>query len=119
MGISPEYYEAAKIDGANKWQQIKFITLPTLKPTVITLFILNISKIFCSDFGLFYQVPKNSGALYSVTQTIDTYVYNALMVQNNIGMSSAASVFQSVVGCVLVIVANKIVSKIDAENAMF
>ena len=119
LGISPEYYEAAKIDGANKWQQIKFITLPTLKPTVITLFILNISKIFCSDFGLFYQVPKNSGALYSVTQTIDTYVYNALMVQNNIGMSSAASVFQSVVGCVLVIVANKIVSKIDAENAMF
>lgn len=119
LGISPEYYEAAKIDGATKWQQIKNVTLPCLKPTVITLFILNVSKMFYSDFGLFYQVPKNAGALYSVTQTIDTYVYNALMVQNNIGMSAAACVFQSVVGCILVVVANKIVAKFDKENAMF
>ena len=90
VGISKEYYEAARVDGATGWQQIKSITLPSLKPTVITMFILSVSKMFYSDFGLFYQVPKNSGLLYPVTQTIDTYVYNALMNQNNPGMSSAA-----------------------------
>lgn len=119
LGISVEYYEAARVDGATKWQQIRYVTLPFLKPMVITMTILSISKICMSDFGLFYQVPKNSGTLYSVTQTIDTYVYNALMNQNNIAMSSAASVLQAVIGFVLVIGCNVIIRKISKESAIF
>lgn len=119
VGISQDYYEAANIDGATKWQQIKNITLPLLKPTVITMFILSIGRIFSSDFGLFYQVPKNSGVLYPVTQTIDVYVYNALMRNSDYGMSSAASVFQSVVGFALVIIANQIIRKTNKSSALF
>ena len=119
VGISNDYYEAARIDGASKWQQIKCITLPCLKPTVITMFILSVSKMFYSDFGLFYQVPKNSGLLYPVTQTIDTYVYNALMNQNNTGMSSAAGFMQAIVGCIMVVSANAIIRKVSKENAIF
>lgn len=119
VGISGEYYEAAKIDGATKWQQIKSITLPLLKPTIITLLILSVGRIFASDFSLFYQIPKNSGALYSTTQTIDVYVYNALMNNSDYGMSSAASVFQSIVGFVLVMVTNAIVRKTEKDAALF
>lgn len=119
VGISQDYYEAARIDGATKLQQIKSITLPLLKPTVIIMFILSVGRIFNSDFGLFYQVPKNSGLLYSVTQTIDVYVYNALMQNSDYGMSSAAGVFQSVVGFILVIVANKIIRRTNRESALF
>lgn len=119
LGISTEYYEAARVDGATKWQQIRYVTLPFLKPMVITMTILSISKICMSDFGLFYQVPKNSGTLYSVTQTIDTYVYNALMNQNNIAMSSAASVLQAIIGFILVIVCNTVIRKVSRENAIF
>ncbi len=119
IGIAPDYYEAARVDGATKWQQIKNITLPSLKPTVITMVILNIGRMFYSDFGLFYQVPKNSGMIYNVTQTIDTYVYNALMTQNNLGMSAAAGFYQSVVGFVLIIAANAVIRKFSEENAMF
>lgn len=119
VGISKDYYEAAVVDGATKWQQIKNITLPLLKPTVITLMILSVGHIFASDFGLFYQVPRNTGTLYDVTQTIDVYVYNALMLQSNYGMSSAASVFQSIVGFALVMVTNLIVRKTSRENALF
>ncbi len=119
IGISPEYYEAAKVDGATKLQQIFYITLPSLKPTVITLFILSVGRIFYSDFGLFFQIPRNSGMIYSTTQTIDTFVYNALMTQNNIGMSSAAGFYQAVVGCVFVILANAAIRKLSREHAMF
>lgn len=118
IGVSPDYYEAATIDGATKWQQIINITLPCIKPTVITLFILSIGRMFYSDFGLFYQVPKNAGMLYSVTQTIDTYVYNALMTQNNLGMSSAAGFYQSIVGFFLIIIANWVIRKISPEDAL-
>jgi len=119
VGIDKELFEAAKIDGATKWKQIRYITLPLLKPTVITLLIMNIGNIFYSDFGLFYQVPRNSGALFDVTQTIDTYVYNALMQQGNIALSAAAGFYQSVVGFVLVIVANAVVRKYNKESALF
>lgn len=119
VGISKDLYEAAGVEGATKLQQIRYITLPSLKPTVITMTILSISKMFFSDFGLFYQVPKNSGILYPVTQTIDTYVYNALMNQNNPGMSAAAGFFQSIVGCILVIAANAVIRRISREDAMF
>ena len=118
-GIDPSLYEAAMLDGATKWQQIKYVTLPFLKPTVITLTLLNVGRIFYSDFGLFYQVPRNSGLLFSTTNTIDTYVYRGLMESGNVGMSAAAGFYQSLVGFVLVLTANGIVRKVSKENALF
>ncbi len=119
VGISQDYYEAAKLDGASKWQQIKKITLPLLKPTIITLLIISAGQIFRTDFGLFYQVPKNSGALFSVTRTIDVYVYQALLKSSDYAMSSAASVYQSFVGFILIIAVNKIIKKSNPESALF
>lgn len=119
VGISTDYYEAARIDGAGKWQQIRHITLPLLRPTVITLVIIALGNIFCSDFGLFYQMPRNSGTLYSVTRTLDVYVYQALMNNNDFAMSSAASVYQAVVGFVLILAANRLVKKYEANSALF
>jgi ABC-type polysaccharide transport system permease subunit len=119
VGIDYGMYEAARVDGASKWQQIFKITIPQLKPTIMTLFLLQVGRIFYSDFGLFYQVPLNSGALLDVTNTIDTYVYRALMVNNNISIASAASTYQAVVGFVIVLAVNMIVRKFDRENAMF
>lgn len=119
VGIDRGYYEAADIDGATMWQKIRYITLPCLKPTIITLLLLALGKIFYSDFGLFYQVPLNSGALIEATSTIDTYVYRGLMQSANISMSSAAGVYQSVVGFVLVLTANWVVNKVSKENALF
>ncbi len=118
-GIDKSFYEAAQLDGATRWQQIKKITVPCLVPSIITLLMLNIGRIFYSDFGLFYQVPQNSGALYSVTNTIDTYVYRALIAAGGIGRSSAAGVFQSIVGFILVMVSNMAVRKFSKENALF
>ncbi len=118
-GIDQNIYEAAQIDGASKIQQIMKITVPLLKPTVIILTLMSVGRIFYSDFGLFYQVPQNSGRLFDVTQTIDTYVYRGLMELNNVGMSAAAALFQSVVGFVLVLSVNAIVRKFDPENALF
>lgn len=118
-GIDPTYYEAAELDGAGKLKQIWHITLPCILPSIITLTLLNIGRIFYSDFGLFYQVPRNSGMLYSTTNVIDTYVYRGLMTQNNIGMSSAAGVYQSIVGFILVLLSNLLVRKISKENALF
>jgi putative aldouronate transport system permease protein len=118
-GIDPSYFEAAKLDGATKWQQIKSITLPTLVPTIVTLTLMSIGRIFYSDFGLFYQVPRNSGMIYSTTNVIDTYVYRGLMEQSNVGMSAAAGFYQSMVGFALVLLANFIVRKFSKENALF
>ena len=119
MGIDTSYYEAAVVDGATRWQRIRYITLPSLIPTISILTLMSISKIFYSDFGLFYQVPMNSGPLIDVTNTIDTYVYRGLMETSNIGMSASAGVYQSVVGFILVITANKLVSKFDEDSALF
>lgn len=119
IGIDKTYYEAAKIDGASRWQEITRITIPLIRPTIITMFILSIGKIFNSDFGLFYQVPMNSGALYSTTNVITTFVYRALLERGDIGMSSAAGLYQSAVGFVLVLITNQIVRRIDADNSMF
>lgn len=119
LGIDPSLYEAATLDGASRWQQHKSITIPLLKPMLIMMFILNLGQIFRSDFGLFYQVPMSQGALFSVTQTIDTYVYRALLKTNDVGMSSAASFIQSVVGFILIVGANKIVSKVDKSSSLF
>lgn len=119
VGISQDYYEAATIDGASKWKQIKHITIPLLKPTFITLFILSVGQIFRSDFGLFYQMPQNSGALYSVTRTLDVYVYQALLRNSDYGMSSAASFYQSIVGFILILAANFFIKKYNRDNALF
>ena len=118
-GIDYSLYEAAIVDGANRWQRIVHVTLPSLKSTIIILTLMNLGNIFRSDFGLFYQVPMNSGTLLDVTQTIDTYVYRGLTQSNNIGMSAAAGLYQSVVGFVLVLAANLIVRKIDKDSALF
>jgi putative aldouronate transport system permease protein len=118
-GIDQNIYEAAQIDGASKVQQIRKITLPLLKPTVIIMVLMAVGRIFYSDFGLFYQVPQNSGRLFSVTQTIDTYVYRGLMELNDVGMSAAAALYQSVVGLLLVLGANALVRRLDRENALF
>ena len=112
-------YEASAIDGASRLQQIWRITLPMIKSTIITLVLLQIGRIFYSDFGLFYQTPMNVGMLYNVTQTIDTYVYRMLMTNNRVSMASAASFYQSIVGFVLVLTANAVVRRIDRENALF
>lgn len=119
LGIDRGYYEAASLDGASLRQQIQYITLPFLKPTVVTLTLLSIGRIFYSDFGLFYQVPMNAGALMDITNTIDTYVYRGLMKLGDIGMSSAAGLYQSIVGFILVLGANLVVRKVSAEDALF
>ena len=120
QAVPEDMLEAAKIDGANRWQQILHVTLPSLLPTIITLTLMSIGKIFYSDFGLFYQVPMDSGPLLDITSTIDTYVYRALITLNDYGRSSAAGVYQSVVGFILVLCANLAVKKIGGEeNALF
>lgn len=119
IGIDPEYYEAAKLDGASKWMQIRKITLPMITPVITILTLLGIGRIFYSDFGLFYQVPMDSGALFSTTNVIDTYVFRGLMQLGDVGMSSAAGFYQSLVGFVLVLVSNYVVRKIDKNNALF
>lgn len=118
-GIDKSLYEAARLDRATKWQQITHITLPLIRPTIILMLLLSIGRIFNSDFGMFYQVTLNSGMLYSTTQTIDTYVYRALIEMNNVGMSSAASVFQAVLGFLLVLLSNAAVRKIDSDSVLF
>lgn len=119
MGIDKSLYEAAMIDGASKWQQIKNITIPLLSPIIIIMTLLAVGRIFYADFGLFYQVPRDSGLLYGVTNVIDTYVYRGLKTSGEIGMSTAAGLYQSVVGFVLVIISNYIVRKIDKDSALF
>jgi putative aldouronate transport system permease protein len=118
-GIDSEYYEAAAIDGATKWQQTKFITIPLLQPVIIIMTLLAVGRIFNADFGLFFNVPKDSGALYSVTDVIDTYVFRALRNSNSVGMAAASGLYQAVVGCITVFTANFIVRKIDRDKALF
>lgn len=118
-GMDKSIYEAAKIDGAGKMRQIWEITLPLLKPTVIIMSLLAVGRIMNSDFGLFYQVPMNSGALYNTTQTIDTFVYRAMMQLNDTGMAAASGLYQSLIGFILVMIANGIVRKVDSDNSLF
>jgi len=119
LGIDKEFYEAAKIDGANTRKQVLHITLPMIMPVIIIMTLLSIGKIFYADFGLFYQVPLNSGILSSTTDVIDTYVYRSLLNLGDIGMASAAGFYQSIVGFVLVIAANMLVRKISRDSALF
>lgn len=118
-GIDKSLYESARLDGASKLKQIRYITLPMLRPMIILMLLMSIGRIFNSDFGLFYQVPLGSGLLSSTTQTIDTYVYRALLQLNNVSMSSAASVFQAIIGFVLVLASNLLVRVVDPDNSLF
>lgn len=119
LGFDRAFYESAEIDGATKWQQIRYITLPLLKPTAIMMTLMAVGRVFYSDFGLFYQVPMNQGALYATTQTIDTYVYRGLLQLGNISMSAAAGVYQSIIGFVLILAANLLVKKLDRDSALW
>jgi putative aldouronate transport system permease protein len=118
ISIDKSLYEAAVMDGASTWKQIIYITLPSIKPTIIILVLLAVGRICYSDFGLFYQIPQHSGLLYSTTQTIDTFVFRALLELNDVGRSSAAGFLQSLVGFVLVLGANWFVKKIDKDSAL-
>ena len=107
------------VDGASKWQRIRNITIPQLSSLITVLTILAVGNIFRADFGLFYQIPHNAGALYSVTNVIDVYVYNGLTKSGDIGMTAAAGLYQSVVGLVLVLISNIIARRIDKNAALF
>ncbi len=118
-GIDTTLYEAAVIDGAAKWQQVKYITIPSIKTIVVMMFILNVGRIFYSDFGLFFQVTREiPSSLYNVASTIDTYVFKALQSSTPVGMTAAATFFQSVACCLTILLANWIVSKIDSDSAI-
>lgn len=118
-GIDQEMYEAAQIDGANKWKQICNITLPSLVPMITIMLLLGAGSIMRSDTGLFYQVTRNSGILYSTTQVIDSYVLNAILTTPDYGFTAATTFYQSIVGFVLILVANGVVRKAAPENALF
>lgn len=118
-GISGEYYEAALLDGATKFQQARYITIPHLRFILGITLIMAMGHIFRGDFGLFFVVTFDAGRLYEVTDVIDTYIYRGLMRLGNVGMSTAAGFFQSVIGFIMVLVVNRIVTKIDPESAMF
>lgn len=119
IGVDREYLECAALEGATKMQQIRKIILPLISPVITIMVLLAIGKIFYSDFGLFYQVPMDSGPLYPTTNVISTYVYRGLMQLGDIGMSSAAGLYQSVVGFILVLLSNLVVRKLNPENALF
>lgn len=116
-GIDKTYYEAAGIDGATIWQQMRYITLPLMKTVIIMMFIMAVGRIFYSDFGLFYQVPRDSNSLYNVVYTLDVFVFKQLK-SSTTGMAAAAAFIQSVAGCITIITANAIVRKVDRESAM-
>jgi len=118
VGIDKAFYEAAAIDGASRWQQIRHITIPTIMPVITILTLLKVGRIFYGDFGLFWNIPKNMGVLYNATNVIDTYVYRALTQSGDIGMAAASGLYQAVVGFSLVMISNAIVRKFDKENAL-
>jgi putative aldouronate transport system permease protein len=119
MGIDSQYYDAIAIDGGGKWHQIRYVTLPLITPTIVVLSVLAVGRIFNSDFGLFYQVPLQSGTLFPVTNVIDTYVYRALIQSSDLGMASAAGLYQATVGLVLVLITNAVVRRINPDFALF
>jgi len=118
-GISSDYYEAAVIDGASKFQQARYITIPHLRFIISISLIMAMGGIIRGDFGLHFAVTRNTGVLYPVTDIIDTYIYRALINLNNVGMATAVGFYQSVVGLVMILVVNWIVTRIDPDSAMF
>lgn len=121
-GINTDYYEAAQLDGATRWQQVKYITLPLIKPTIIVLSLLWVGKLFnggLGDWNAFYTLPNDAGSLYKATDVIDTYVFRSLKKINDYGMTAAVGLYQSTIGFALVLISNKIIKKIDPDSALF
>ncbi len=118
LGVDSSLYEAATIDGASRWQQCRYISIPSLSPVIIIMSILAVGNIMRGDMGLFYQLSRDVGALYPTTDVIDTYLYRGLRT-GDIGITAAVGLFQSVVGTCMVLLTNAIVKKIDPDQAMF
>lgn len=119
MGLDASCFEAAAIDGASKFQTMVRVAVPMIAPTIIVMVLLQVGKIFYSDFGLFYLVTRNSGSLYSTVDVIDTYIFRSLRVAGDIGVSAAVGMYQSVVGFILVLLSNLAVRKYDPDSALF
>ncbi|MCR4904033.1 MAG: ABC transporter permease subunit [Butyrivibrio sp.] len=119
VGISPEIHEAAKIDGANIWQRIWNITLPCLKPTIITMVLLSIGGIFRGDFGMFYQLVGNNQILLQTSDILDTYIYRSMISTSNLGMTAAAGLYQSILCFITINVVNFTIRKIDPDYALY
>lgn len=119
MGINPELYEVAKLDGANVFQRVRYITLPSLLPTMIILFILRVGRIMRGQFQLFYQIVGNNARLFDATDVIDTYVFRSLVDHFDVGRGTAASLYQSFFGLLLVIITNYIIKKIEPDYSLF
>ena len=119
MGIDSSLYEAASIDGASKWKQILHVTIPSIIPIIVILGIMKIGNIFRADFGLFYQMTRNIGALYETTDVLDTYIYRTMRVFGDMSTSAAMGLLQSVVGFVLVVITNAITKRIDSDLSLF
>lgn len=117
--IDAECYEAADIDGANVFQKIWYITFPSIRPTIITMLLLQVGRILRGDFEMFYQIVGNNGQLYDATDVIDTYVFRSLLTNSNFGMTAAATFYQSVLCFIIIMVVNQIVKKIEADYALF
>lgn len=118
-GVDAECYEAADIDGANIWQRIWYVTFPSIKPTIIVILLLNVGRILRGDFQMYYQIIGLNGQLYDMTDVIDTYVFRALITGGDVGMTAAATLYQSVLCFLIITVVNAIVKKIDADYALF
>ena len=117
--IDPTLYEAATVDGANFWQEIIHITIPSIRPTIVILTLMSLGSIMKGNFDLFYQLVGESGQLMETTEIIDTYVWRSLRTNVEIGMGSAAGLYQSFVGMILVVTVNTIVKKIEPDYALF
>ena len=118
-GIDSSYYEAAQIDGATRWQETRYISLPLLRPTVIVLTLLSIGRIMNSDFGFFYMLVGDNPLLYPTADVIDTFIFRALRNTGDMGVSSATGLFQSTVSFILVLTSNMLARKIDKDAALF
>jgi len=118
VSIDKSMYEAAAVDGATRWQQIRHITIPSIAPVISIVTLLKVGRIFYGDFGLFWNIPKNMGVLYNVTNVIDTYVYRALTQSGDIGMAAASGLYQAVIGFSLVMISNYVVRRIDPDQAL-
>lgn len=118
-GVDTQLYEAAKIDGANKWKQIWHVSLPSLIPMISVMLLLSVGSMMHSDTGLFYQVTRNAGTLYPTTRVVDSYVLNMILHSSEPGFTAAASLLQSVIGTAMILLANFAVRKIEPDNALF
>lgn len=118
-GVDMQLHESAKIDGANIFQRIHYVTLPAIRPTIITMVLLDVSKIFRGNLDLFYQLIGKNGALYDSTDVIDTFVFRSLLETSDIGMTAAAGFYQSILCFVTIMVVNGVVRKINSDYALF